>query len=308
MADDRWFISTQSETDARAAGLLPLKGSEDRRDLLPQPPLSPSEQRSEYGPDPAIDWTLEIALPSPTKQRPITKACAPQRDCELYGRADGRWTYVVAGDAPERFDRLKWSMRLLYRNDGEWLARTALELAKFQAMARRSAEALKGNLLEAAVSPGDGAKRATELHALVGSIEETFEVEVAGHFEGRDVWDAMMCLGLRWGDGDLFHWENPVEVGHDRHFSVWTRTPPGYFLPEEIAAGKTFDDVIFCFSVPRCAAPLQVANALVNAAHWTAERLGGRCEEPDLLAVQKSADRMLQFGIAPGSGTALLLF
>ena len=39
-------------------------------------------------------------------------------------------------------------------------------------------------------------------------------------FDGRDIWDVMLCLGLPWGDMDLFHWNNPSDHGDDHLFSV----------------------------------------------------------------------------------------
>ena len=51
----------------------------------------------------------------------------------------------------------------------------------------------------------------------------------ADPFAGEQVWDVMYSLGLRWGDMDIFHWENHTEEGDDYFFSVWTTTEPGYF-------------------------------------------------------------------------------
>lgn len=86
----------------------------------------------------------------------------------------------------------------------------------------------------------------------------------------------MLCLGLRWGDGDLFHWNNSSDLGDDAFFSVWTSTAPGYFFPEEIAAGRvTVDNLIFGFSTPRTYKPVDVFQAMYKAAEYSRKRLGG---------------------------------
>ena len=57
-------------------------------------------------------------------------------------------------------------------------------------------------------------------------------------YSGREVWDVMLCLGLDYGDGDLFHWINNSGFGDDLFFSVWTSTAPGYFIPNRMATGE----------------------------------------------------------------------
>jgi cell division protein ZipA len=82
-------------------------------------------------------------------------------------------------------------------------------------------------------------------------------------FEGRDIWDVMMCLDLQWGDMDCFHWTNRGGAGDDAFFSVETSTPPGYFLPEQIAAGQLqTSDLVFVFSLPRTYKPAEVAKRM----------------------------------------------
>jgi FtsZ-interacting cell division protein ZipA len=74
-------------------------------------------------------------------------------------------------------------------------------------------------------------------------IEEFNEIAVivlkSEHlFNGKVAWDALQCLGLTWGDGDLFHWKNETTVTGDvLLFFVYTSTEPGYFLPERVFEG-----------------------------------------------------------------------
>ena len=138
-------------------------------------------------------------------------------------------------------------------------------------------------------------------------------------YEGRDIWDVMLCLGLRWGDMDVFHWVNPSGLGDDYFFSVSTSTPPGYFFPEEIAAGKVrVDDLVFGFSAPRCSQPGQVFESMVRAVQYTQKRLGGTIIDEtgsDARPWKDTAEDSIRWsknsksnGFTPGSNSALRLF
>lgn len=128
----------------------------------------------------------------------------------------------------------------------------------------------------------------------------------------------MLCLGLKWGDMDCFHWENPTKEGDSYFFSVGTSTPPGYFLPDEIAAGRVqVDDLIFVFSIPRCRAPLKVFEAMVKAVEYSQKRLGGeindesgkRAKIDELRKRIVDTERQLrEAGFAPGAHDTMRLF
>jgi len=136
---------------------------------------------------------------------------------------------------------------------------------------------------------------------------------------GMKVWDVLQSVGLRWGDGDLFHWENPSrDYGDDQLFSVWTTTDPGYFLPESIKAGEMNpDNLIFGFSIPRDADPENVFEAMVKAIKYCQKRLGGKIldqngqpfdEASERKAVLSIIKKMNDKGIKPGSDKALMMY
>ena len=127
-----------------------------------------------------------------------------------------------------------------------------------------------------------------------------------------------MSLGLKWGDMDIFHWPNDSDNGDDSFFSVWTSSPPGYFLPEEIAADRLHTaDLIFGFSIPRNAAPKSVFASMVKAAEYARQRLGGElldgnghaldagATEKEISAIEQ---RLNAAGFPPGSQRTLHLF
>jgi len=119
------------------------------------------------------------------------------------------------------------------------------------------------------------------------------------------------------GRHGLFHWENPFDSGHYL-FSVETSTPPGYFLPEEIAAGTlSVEDLVFAFEVPRCRKPLEVFDAMARGVGYCQRRLGGvitdrRGAPADFSAIRDhmtAVERQLnEAGLPPGSEGALRLF
>jgi cell division protein ZipA len=134
-------------------------------------------------------------------------------------------------------------------------------------------------------------------------------------FEGRDVWDVMLCLGLEWGDMDCFHWINDTSFGDDFLFSVETSTEPGYFLPEEIAAGTVLvEDLVFVYSIPRSPAPVAVFDAW-GAIDYVKGRLGGEVRDADgetldVDATRRSieSDAELASRVLPGAPDTLRLF
>jgi len=176
--------------------------------------------------------------------------------------------------------------------------------------------------LKASLGPEEAARRARWLHEFKSRLDYSPTVFLRApkgkRFEGRDIWDVMLCLGLKWGDMDVFHWENSSGPGDDAFFSVWTSIPPGYFFPEEVAAGKVrVDDLVFGFSAPRCSQPGQVFESMVRAVEYTQKRLGGTIademgSQADLGQIRQKirsvGHEMNSNGFTPGGDSALRLF
>jgi cell division protein ZipA len=165
-------------------------------------------------------------------------------------------------------------------------------------------------------------KRAAHLRDVHQRLDHTAGLLLAApdgqRFDGRKVWDVLSSLGLEWGDMDCFHWKNEGGIGDDAFFSVSTSTSPGYFLPEDVIAGRVqVEDLVFQFSVPRTHAPVDVFDAMARAAGYAQKRLGGTLYDEDgdpakVDAVRAKVDRAAQeltaAGFVPGSGPALQLF
>ena len=138
-------------------------------------------------------------------------------------------------------------------------------------------------------------------------------------FGGRDIWDVMLCLGLEWGDMDIFHWQNPNRSkGDDFLFSVWTSTPPGYFFPEQIATGKVqVQNLVFGYSIPRSADPVAIFDSMTKAVRYSQKRLGGELVDAEgrpfdeaavRQEIKETVKRLKEANFVPGEGSTLRVF
>lgn len=285
---DGYKVVPASTSQARAATVLPTKGSEDVTHLLeiptlPKPP--PIDARDRYGPTDQIEWVIDITFPPDTAIRTEDiDACADLDLAELYGIGadDDSWCYVHAADAPQAWTRLAVGRNFVVEtHEDDPTAFTEQQLSEFLERVHDMARSLHAESVMPRLTPAAAAQRSRELFELWRPCSYESVVVLVdpkpGQFDGRDIWDVMLCLGLRWGDCDLFHWPNPSdEVGGDYLFSVWTSTEPGYFLPERIAAGEVcVQDLCFGFSVRGSPAPASVLSQMMRAVEYVQRRLGG---------------------------------
>ncbi|HEX5106309.1 MAG TPA: cell division protein ZipA C-terminal FtsZ-binding domain-containing protein [Pirellulaceae bacterium] len=331
---DEYVIAPASESDSRAAALLPTEPSEDVSHLLGAidlPSPKPEESERDYLPELAVDWVITAQFAGRPKLAPSHVNALFDRNWRerfggltLYGRdaADGRWTYLISSDGPSAVTELKLAWDYASPLEEDEAATTAAQFAARLKEVERRLAAFGKVQVSASQSPEEAAARSETLKEVQREWNYpavlVLEAPRGQKFSGKQIWDVMLCLGLRWGDMDCFHWRNPSEVGDDHWFSVETSTPPGYFLPEEIAANRVHTtDLVFSLSVPRCAAPVEVFEAMIEAAQYARRRLGGTiCDgdgnpaDLDALCsdIQKIESYLGEIGIPCGSGTALRLF
>lgn len=316
--------------------------SEERARLLPPPsqnlahllgaiaPLAPAENSDEYGSCPVTEWVIEIhwngGPHASQKLNTLFNGAGWTQDDRptLYGMdsTTGKWTYLVSADGPKEVTGLKlgWAYIAPWRQNAP-----LADCAQFEhrlEVAQKAAASLPEATVRAEIDPSSAAKKVSHFVKLHEQFEGSFMLILRApflrKFEGRKLWDVLTSLGLKWGDMDLFHWPNPSDSGDDYFFSVSTSTKPGYFLPEEIAAGKVkVKDLLFHFAIPRSANPEAVLNALFIAAEYARSRLGGHLITPDGHFAEKSAlvealrqevAELQSAGFVPGSGPALRLF
>jgi cell division protein ZipA len=327
-------LTTRTDSQARAAKVLPLKPSQDMGHLLgtidlPARTVKGDDGR-DYLPNEATEWILDINWSgSPSLDASVVRQIFSAHWQEKYGRGElcgfdadrKRWAFLLGGNAPKNLSRLKLAIPLVPSKDHpEPLTVEDYRVREAEAKLRAK------SFGQASVTPNlpaeDAVRRARRLRELKDALNLDFGLVLAAPsrapFDGMKVWDVMLCLGLRWGDMDLFHWDNPSDLGDESFFRVWTSTPPGYFLPEQIAAGKVrVENLIFGFSVPNCARPREVLESMLRGIGYARERLGGTVVDAEgrpadfdysRTLVAKVADELARLGFPPGSEDARHLF
>lgn len=333
---DNLYLSASSESQARVDRVLPSEGSEDASHVLGEwKPDSEAENydRKEYLPDTSVAWVVDVEFPqgktASSKELASLFNNAFQDQfgrCSLYGKdaKSGFWTYLISANGPESVTGLKvaydynrtWDSEFVPANEAEYQARRdAIEVIAAKHIGECSTTTSQ--------SPNKAAQRAQTLTELFDKYDQTVAIYLVADknkpFQGNVIWDAMLCLGLKWGDMDCFHWNNVGGAGGDYFFSVETSTPPGYFLPEQIAAGRLqTSDLIFLFSVPRTCQPAEVAKRMDKAVQYCQGRLGGTIHytlgEHELSMqvlterVSQIESELKQLGFKPGTRSALRMF
>ncbi|KAA1258121.1 hypothetical protein LF1_06360 [Rubripirellula obstinata] len=332
-----FFLSTSSESGKRAASVLPTSGSEDVSRLLGVIDVDSMEaepcERDEYLPEAASEWVLDVAFldDGPIDPKVLSEAFGESfRECfgrvSLYGKdfKTGFWTFLISSDGPEKVTGLKLAWRYYASRQRDPQVTSAIE---FQKRIGAVSEALQPVVGEVKVIPALSAKDAAAKSSRLSKLSEKFDKRFAIYldapepklFEGRDIWDVMLCLGLQWGDMDCFHWINESEVGGDYFFSVESSTPPGYFIPEQIAADQTrTQGLIFLFNVPRTAFPTIVAERMDQAVRYAQSRLGGEIQytlgqeladrDTILERIKSIESELTELGFQPGSSPAMRFF
>lgn len=324
----RFSTATESADRARQ---LPTEPSEDVSSLLGQISL-PTRQRAEvddYLPSPALEWVVCAAMEEPLAAREVASRFGKDWRAKfgglvIYGldTATGHWAFLVSADGPEEVSGLQfaWTYYASWSDDSE-VASPEMYRARLEAVERELNELTPSNV-NSEVDPQDAHERAKYLSTLNERFDRSVAVRLAApsgkRFSGREIWDVMLCLGVRWGDMDCFHWQNPSGYGDDYFFSVWTSTQPGYFLPEEVAADRVnVEDLVFGYSIPRNADPVTVYSRMLNAVEYAQKRLGGSITsengrplntEATLTEIKSISDELDKLGFRPGSDNSLRQF
>lgn len=228
---------------------------------------------------------------------------------------------MISADSPKSFTKLAFGWELFKSYDEKYRI-TSSDMRRFQSATQQQAAKLGKPTLKVNRTPQEAEARSGAIRMAVEQCNRDVVIVLRSArqkpYDGREVWDVMMSLGLRWGDGDLFHWLNEADFGHDMFFSVETSTPPGYFLPEQIVAGKTRPhDLVFGFSIPRSADPHAILDSMLRAVHYAKQRLGGEIldrygkplDESQLRQETRSiVDQLKSVGFEPGATATLRVF
>ena len=272
---------------------LPTSPSEDMSHLLVKPASAAWEfdfdAPHDYLPDPNVDWVVSIGFEG-TASVPREKINGLLNVSWLEGHGrptvygfspdETHWTFVNAADSPDSFTALKLAWPLWDAIDDQPQDVSPDDLERWRPAVEERVSAI-GRITTKIDRSGEDA-----LAAVAGLSEIAAEYDrgvtliltapEGKRFSGQEVWDVMLCLGLDYGDGDLFHWINNLSFGDDHFFTVETSTPPGYFIPQRMASGEgNVADLNFSFSIPRSADPVAVFDSMANAVEYARQRLGG---------------------------------
>lgn len=329
---DNFFVSTASQSNDRIEKLELNTASEDASHILDESKLNipkVDNEKSEYKADSSREWILNLIIPNGeiVQQKKLYELFdlewRTNFSSTIFGHSpeNNRWTYALAGGTPETYNKIQVAISLLdvfnEENpdyDSKKLEKYVTELEK-----RLKKHSLKFEIeeLESKKSVIQKSKKLVQLNKLFDQ-DILIGLQNEKEYNGKEVWDALQSLGLKWGDGDLFHWNNNSDYASDQHFSVWTSTEPGYFLPEQIKEGKMNpSNLVFGFSIPRSADPINVYQVLVNSIKYCQKRLGGQMinrngepfdEQLEKKALEELVTEMIDNGVIPGSDNALILY
>ncbi|MFY7669516.1 cell division protein ZipA C-terminal FtsZ-binding domain-containing protein, partial [Tenacibaculum sp. MEBiC06402] len=331
---NEFFISTASQSADRIEKLGLNKPSEDMSNILDEsqlqiPKVEIGEEKTEYKADPYREWIIELTIPNGTtiKQEKLYELFdydwRTNFTSTVFGHSpkDERWTYALAGDAPETYDQIQVAIGFLDVFNDE---NPSFDVKKLERYIIELKKRLKQHSLAFEIKETESKESAIKKSKQLVKLNQLFDKDILirlqsdDRFDGREVWDVLQSLGLIWGDGDLFHWNNSSDYASDQHFSVWTSTEPGYFLPEQIKNGNMNPaNLVFGFSIPRSADPMNVYRVLVNSVKYCQKRLGGKIinrngkpfnEQLELMELAELLKQMNDNNIIPGSENSLRLY
>jgi len=327
------FISIQSQSSERVKNLNLDKPSEDVSHILDKDKLSfpkrKLEEKEEYKANSERERIIDLIQVNGDnfKKEDFNKMFdyewRSNFQSTLFGLSpeENRWTYANVGGSPDIYSKLQVAIDVqeVY-NDEQNYSPEKLQryLTELRTRIKGYPTPLKLEVNEPIEEAISKAKNLVSLHKEF-NVDAIIVLQSEQRFNGIEVWDVLQSVGLTWGDMDLFHWNNyESDYGHDQHFSVWTSTNPGYFFPEEIKNGNMNpENLIFGFSVPRSADPINVQKIMIEAVKYCQKRLGGKIldkngkpfkEEQETVQMIELVDKMKLKGLIPGSDNALRMF
>lgn len=329
--------TTTGCTERNSGGNVPLPSSpsEDVSHLLVKPESASVEfdfdAPRDYLPDPNIDWVVTVEFdgaPSIPRERINNLLDASWLENNgrptVYGFSHdtGHWAFVRASGAPESYTILKIAWSLWDAIDEKPKDITLGDLERLKAVAEQQLSKLGKFKTKIERSGEDAQAYVATLPRVIAECDQDVTLRLVApsdeRYVGRDVWDVMLCLGLDYGDLDLFHWINNSGFGNDLFFSVQASTPPGYFVPERMAKSDgDVADLIFEFSIPRSADPLTVFDSMAEAVEYVQKRLGGEIvvesgepfdRDAERIRIEDVVRKLREAGFVPGESETCRVF
>lgn len=320
-------LVTATETNARAEAALPGTSALKPLLILEPPPIAAEfaepAPEPDYGPSPVAEWSLTFEADTPFDCAALADRlyAAHQR----YARPshhvrtpEGHVTFLVSSDAPPQGIALipAWSMWEGAKPDAAEIISGAMALAAALAREPYGFKAPKISIQ----SLRKQMKQAAQVVAITPQNVDILAIHPEDKFwNGRDIWNLLHRLGLRWGDMDCFQWNDPT---HQSDYLIWVEVDDGdlgYALPERIAAGSQhFRALRFSFNILRSPAPLHVLEQLeriVSACHHHLDcRVGVYLDEEPVCGpedvregVKKVEAALAALDLKPGSSSVCQL-
>ncbi len=305
---------------------------------LGRAPARPDEKPSE--PDEKIDFILSLPGENPV-ERDTALGIFKQHECRLekprrlYGKhysatAPGvalpppsmesqgaLWSELARDAQSTRYGDIALAIQLL---DGRGPIDES-ELNTFSQLGLKLADALQRQTklsltFEAALT------RAKELQVFSEAYDVIAGINIMARdkaFSGRAIEQAANRAGLKFGARNIFHMKSDLSPGCRHLFSMANLFQPGVFNPEAWDSFETRGLALF-MSVPCAHHPASVFVKMVTAAKVLCEALGGELQDQDkkplsdkgLAIIRRQVEmideRMAEYGVVPGSRTALRLF
>ncbi len=325
-AADNTYLPDLSEYDQRIANTLGWNPGEDVRYLLPRPDLPlynyPLQPKSD------IEYLIYLKDGKNINNRKVVKELDRLYEelnqwFYVYGKRDNRWLF--AGDdvnVTVFYDQLVVAATLVTYQGNPI---TAAEIQKINAAAEQLAAEF--NLtLEYRETVEEAVSRAKDLSDFFYEYDQwiTFNLLATEDkpYTGRELHDALIGLGFRWGEFNNYHWINPDDyVGYKYLLSVGNYDYEGEFIPEEmIQEDYTTSGIIVGYYLPTCPAPVEIYDNLITTLMYLMGRLGGtivnsqgQVMNSDSLkrireVVSDMTQEMEDYGIKPGHDRALWIF
>lgn len=318
-----------SRSRARAEAAMP--GTSQIKPILTLIPPPADEERIEpdpsverdYGPNPIAEFALTAPSRAVFSPQSVGKALSAEfkgtvGNVTYYVRTPtGRTTYLHAGGAPTEAVALIAAWLLDGEDSVDFIEAAAESVGAW--LSTRPEGFTPWHVDSAALNR----QAAAAARILAVAPEEVglllLPNEAESTFDGKRVWHVLHAVGLRWGNLDQFHWDDPTDQV-DSWFSAFVDDGDlGYALPEEIATGRQhFNSIFFGFEVPPTPHPKHVLQQMIRAAEAAALELNGRLlpymdSEPcnslaDLeIAVQGAVDQLAALNFKPGSTPVRML-
>ncbi|MDH5648590.1 MAG: cell division protein ZipA [Gammaproteobacteria bacterium] len=286
-------------------------------------PRRPKKRQSM--PDPQIDFIIDLPGKKPVSR---DKALGIYKQHEyllekprsIYGLkyVEGVWSNLDNDPETSQYSDLFLAIQLI---DGKGPISES-ELNTFGQLGLKLADTLN-RPSKLSMTFEQAIEKAKELSDLCDKCDAIANINVTAaegtEFSGRDIEKSAQSRGMAFGEMNIFHKKNDEAQGCRHMFSMANLYEPGYFSPDEMDT-LTARGLTLFMHIPCTHNPVAVFDDMVETARALSEDLGGAMVDQDGKVLTESGikairhqiedmeDAMEEWGIIPGSETALRLF